>query len=58
MLKWILVLVVAIVVLSLFAPQFARFGLGRLPGDVVFEKGNSSFYLNYACAIQLQFNMN
>jgi hypothetical protein len=45
MLKWILVLVVAIVVLSLFAPQFARFGLGRLPGDVTVNFRGRRVYL-------------
>ena len=35
MIKWLLVLVVAIVVLSLAAPFLARYGLGRLPGDLV-----------------------
>ena len=34
MLKWLLVIVVAVVVLSLFAPQFAKMGFGRLPGDI------------------------
>lgn len=33
MIKWLLVLVVAIVVLSFAAPYLARYGLGRLPGD-------------------------
>ncbi|APV49558.1 hypothetical protein BWI17_07630 [Betaproteobacteria bacterium GR16-43] len=34
MIKWVLVLVVAIVVLSLAAPWLSRYGLGRLPGDL------------------------
>ena len=34
MIKWLLVLVVAIVVLSLAAPWLSRYGLGRLPGDL------------------------
>ena len=35
MIKWLLVLVVAIVVLSFAAPYLSRYGLGRLPGDFV-----------------------
>jgi hypothetical protein len=35
MLKWLLVLVVGIVVISLLTPWFAKYGLGRLPGDFV-----------------------
>ena len=34
MIKWLLVLVVAIVVLSLATPYLRRYGLGRLPGDL------------------------
>ena len=45
MLKWLLVLVVAIVVLSLFAPVFSRFGLGRLPGDVTINFRGRRVYL-------------
>lgn len=33
--KWLLVLVVGVVVLSLAAPLLSRYGLGRLPGDLV-----------------------
>jgi hypothetical protein len=35
MIKWLLVLVVGIVVISLLTPWLSRYGLGRLPGDVV-----------------------
>ena len=34
MIKWLLVVVVAIVVLSLASPFLSRYGLGRLPGDL------------------------
>jgi hypothetical protein len=34
MLKWLLVLVVAVIVLSLLARPLHRLGLGRLPGDL------------------------
>lgn len=34
MIKWLLVVVVAIVVLSLASPLLSRYGLGRLPGDI------------------------
>lgn len=45
MLKWILVLVVAVVVLALFAPQFSRMGLGRLPGDLTVKFRGRLVYL-------------
>jgi len=34
MLKWLLVLVAGVVILSLLTPWMARRGLGRLPGDI------------------------
>jgi hypothetical protein len=34
LLKWLLVMVFGIVVLSLASPWLARHGLGRLPGDI------------------------
>jgi hypothetical protein len=44
-LKWVLVIVVAVVVLSFFAPQFAKMGLGRLPGDITFRFRGRLVYL-------------
>ena len=34
MLKWLLVLVVGVVIITLLTPWLARHGLGRLPGDI------------------------
>jgi hypothetical protein len=34
LIKWLLVLVVGVVVLTLLTPWLSRFGLGRLPGDI------------------------
>ena len=45
MLKWLLVLAVAVVVLSLFAPQLGRLGLGRLPGDITVRWRGRPVYL-------------
>ena len=45
MLKWVLVLAVAVVVLSLFAPQLAKRGLGRLPGDITVRFRGRLVYL-------------
>jgi len=44
MLKWIVTLLVALAVLTALSPWLARFGLGRLPGDVsVRVKGRDYF---------------
>ena len=45
MLKWLLVLVVGIVVISLASPWLARRGLGRLPGDVTIRWRGRPVYL-------------
>ncbi len=45
MLKWVLVIVVAVVVLSFFAPQLGKLGLGRLPGDVTVRFRGRLVYL-------------
>ncbi|MBK7659942.1 MAG: DUF2905 domain-containing protein [Betaproteobacteria bacterium] len=45
MLKWVLVLVVAVVVLSFFAPQLGKLGLGRLPGDITVKFRGRLVYL-------------
>jgi hypothetical protein len=44
-LKWVLVLAVGVVVLTLLAPVLARYGLGRLPGDVTVRWRGRNYYL-------------
>ncbi len=51
MLKWVLVLAVAVVVLSGTAPWLGRLGLGRLPGDVVVHVRGKTFYLPFTSTI-------
>jgi len=45
MLKWLLVLAVSVIVLSFFAPQLGKFGLGRLPGDITVRYRGRLVYL-------------
>lgn len=45
MLKWILVLVVGVVVITLLTPWLSRHGLGRLPGDITFRWKGRLVYL-------------
>ena len=45
MLKWLLVLAVGVVVISLMTPWLARRGLGRLPGDVTIRWRGRPVYL-------------
>lgn len=44
MTRFLVVLGLAIVVAGLFWPYLARLGLGRLPGDIVIERENMTFY--------------
>ena len=53
MLKWALLLVVAMIVLTALAPWLARFGLGRLPGDVVVRFRGRPVYLPFTSTILL-----
>ncbi len=53
MLKWVIVLVVAMIVLTALAPWLARFGLGRLPGDVVLHYRGRPYFLPFTSTILL-----
>jgi hypothetical protein len=52
-LKWLLVLVVGIVVLSLLTPWLSRFGLGRLPGDITVRWRGRPIYLPITTTVLL-----
>lgn len=52
-LKWLLVLVVAIVVIALCRPWLARLGLGRLPGDITVRWRGRPLYLPIATTVLL-----
>ena len=45
MLKWLLVLVVGVVVITVLTPWLARYGLGRLPGDITVRWRGRPLYL-------------
>jgi hypothetical protein len=45
MTRFLIVLGLAIVVVGLLWPYLARFGLGRLPGDLVFQRDNVTLYV-------------
>jgi hypothetical protein len=52
-LKWLLTLVVALVVLTVVSPWLARFGLGRLPGDVRLRVKGRDYFLPLTTTILL-----
>lgn len=53
MLKWLLVLVVGLAVLALLTPWLRRYGLGRLPGDLVVRWRGRPVYLPITTTILL-----
>ena len=53
MLKWVLVLVIALVVLTALAPWLSRYGLGRLPGDVTVRYKGRLYYLPFTSTVLL-----
>jgi hypothetical protein len=44
MARFLIVLGLVILVAGLLWPYLGRIGLGRLPGDIVIERGNVTFY--------------
>jgi len=53
MLKWVIVLVLGLAVLTAVSPWLARFGLGRLPGDVTLRYRGRNYYLPFTTTILL-----
>lgn len=45
MLKWILVTAVVVILLGMFAPQLAKLGLWKLPGDIRFKRNGREYFL-------------
>ena len=45
MLKWLLVILVGVVVITLLTPWLSRYGLGRLPGDITVRWRGRPVYL-------------
>jgi hypothetical protein len=52
-LKWALVLVVGVIILTLLTPWLARHGLGRLPGDITVNWKGRRIYLPITTTILL-----
>jgi uncharacterized membrane-anchored protein len=51
--KWLLVIVVGIVVITIATPWLARHGLGQLPGDITFQWKGRRIYLPLTTTILL-----
>ena len=55
MLRWMVVIFLALVVLSWLTPWLNRLGLGRLPGDLRFRLFGREWYLPFASTVLLSF---
>jgi multisubunit Na+/H+ antiporter MnhG subunit len=44
MIRWLVALGLVLVLVGLLWPLLSKLGLGRLPGDIVIERGNVRFY--------------
>jgi Protein of unknown function (DUF2905) len=53
MLKWLLTTAIALVILTALMPALARYGLGRLPGDVTVRWRGRDWYLPFTTTILL-----
>ena len=53
MLKWVLVLVVGVIVITLLTPWLTRYGLGRLPGDITVRWRGRPVYLPITTTVLL-----
>jgi hypothetical protein len=42
--RWLIVFDVVLIAAGLLWPRLQKIGLGRLPGDIVIERGNFRFY--------------
>lgn len=49
--RYLVILGAALVVVGLAWPWLEKLGLGRLPGDIHFEHGNSSFHFPITTSI-------
>ncbi len=53
MARFLVILGIVIVVIGLAWPFVSKLGLGRLPGDIVIERGNFRFYFPIATSVIL-----
>lgn len=58
MLKWVLIVVVAVIVLGFLAPRLQKFGLGRLPGDLRFRYRGRDVYLPITSTVVISLLVN
>jgi hypothetical protein len=53
MIRWLIVVFIALMVINAFTPWFKKLGLGRLPGDLRFTLFGREFFLPLTTTILL-----
>ncbi|MGV3569062.1 MAG: DUF2905 domain-containing protein [Ramlibacter sp.] len=53
MIRWIIVIFLALILISWFTPLLQKLGLGRLPGDFRFRLFGREFFLPFTTTILL-----
>lgn len=53
MARFLITLGAVLLVAGLLWPYLARLGLGRLPGDIAFSRGNTTFYFPIVTSLVL-----
>lgn len=53
MLKWLITVAIALLVLTALSPWLARYGLGRLPGDLMVRFRGRDYYMPFTTTILL-----
>ena len=53
MARTLIIIGLVVVAVGLLWPWLTRLGLGRLPGDIVIERGNTSFYFPIVTCVLL-----
>jgi hypothetical protein len=49
--RWLIILGIVLIVVGVLWPWLSKLGLGRLPGDIVIEPDNFTFYLPITTSI-------
>ena len=53
MIRWLIVVLLALIVLNRFTPWLQKFGFGHLPGDIRFKIFGKEIFLPFATTIIL-----
>ena len=53
MLKWLVTLLIALIILTALAPWLSKFGLGRLPGDMIVRYRGRIYRLPFTTTVLL-----